>query len=176
MASVRESCRSSNTERTDRSDSSRRNRTEIPEGLNVTEEGKEGAQTPEDIRFDRLVRVYQRSEVIFEEGSVGAEMYIVRSGAVKLVVNKNGRKIVLATLGPGQFFGEMAIVDSTPRSASAVADEDDTHLLALNQEKFLYLAHQQPAFTLTIIYELSQRIRLLDAIIAGEKRMAEEPR
>jgi CRP/FNR family transcriptional regulator, cyclic AMP receptor protein len=128
----------------------------------------------EDNCFERYKRVYRKSQIIFEEGSAGTEMYIISSGTVKLVVNRNGREIALATLGPGQFFGEMAIVDATPRSASAVADRDGTCLLALNQDKFLYLAHQQPAFTLTIIYELCQRIRSLDAMIAGEKHQITE--
>jgi CRP-like cAMP-binding protein len=107
----------------------------------------------------RLLRVYGESQVIFEEGSIGAEMYIVHSGRVKVLRREADLEVVLATLGPGEFFGEMALVDDSPRSATAVAAENDTALLALDKERFLFLVSHQPTFALTIMHILCQRLR-----------------
>jgi CRP/FNR family cyclic AMP-dependent transcriptional regulator len=106
-----------------------------------------------------FIRIYQKSEVIFEENAIGDEMYVVCSGKVRLSTTAPGREVVLGTLGPGELFGEMALVDSNPRSATAIAVEDNTRLAALNQQRFLYLVGQQPAFALTIMHALCLRIR-----------------
>lgn len=109
--------------------------------------------------YRKFIKSYRKSEVIFEEDSPGHEMYVIHSGRVTLSTRKMGRDISLATLGPGEFFGEMALVDSSNRTATAIAAEDDTRLITLDQDKFLYLVGQQPAFALTIMHELCRRIR-----------------
>jgi CRP/FNR family cyclic AMP-dependent transcriptional regulator len=109
--------------------------------------------------FTKFLRTYRNSEVIFKENTLGSEMYIIHSGRVKLTTTAPGHEVVLATLGPSQFFGEMSLCDSEPRTATATADEDDTRLIAVDHDKFLYLVSQQPAFALTIMHGLCQRIR-----------------
>ena len=106
-----------------------------------------------------LIRRYGKDEIIFEENSVGDEMFVVHSGRVRLVTKAPGTDLMLGMLGPGAFFGEMALVDDAPRSATATAAEDNTKLLVLNQSRFLYLVSQQPPFALTIMQGLCQRIR-----------------
>jgi CRP/FNR family cyclic AMP-dependent transcriptional regulator len=86
-------------------------------------------------------------------------MYVVHSGKVKLTTKAPGNEVALAVLGPGEFFGEMAICDAAPRTATATVAEDDTRLVVLDREKFLYLVSQQPVFALTIMHALCQRIR-----------------
>ena len=86
-------------------------------------------------------------------------MYIICSGKVKLTTKKEGRELLLDTLGPREFFGEMALVDAAPRSATAIAEEDDTQLVVLNQKSFLYLVSQQPPFALYIMQGLCRRLK-----------------
>jgi len=107
----------------------------------------------------KFIRVYQDSEVVFDENSLGNEMYVISSGKVRLSTAAGGREVVLATLGPGEFFGEMALVDAVPRSAAAIAMEDNTKLVVLDQAKFLYLVGQHPPFALVIMRVLCERIR-----------------
>ncbi len=78
---------------------------------------------------------------------------------MKLVKESTGPEIPVATVEPGEFFGEMALVDNAPRSVSAIAGADQTRLLALNLDKFLFLVSHQPAFALTVMHVLCQRIR-----------------
>lgn len=117
--------------------------------------------------FKKFIKVYHKSDVIFEENSQGNEMYVIHSGRVKLSTTAPGREAVLATLGPGEFFGEMALVDAAPRSATATAEEDNTQLIVLDQDKFLYLVTQQPVFALTIMHTLCQRIRERNILYTG---------
>jgi CRP-like cAMP-binding protein len=109
--------------------------------------------------FTKFLRTYRKSEVIFEENTLGSEMYIIHSGKVKLTTTAPGHEVTLVVLGPGEFFGEMALCDSEPRTATAIADNNNTRLIALDHDKFLYLVSQQPAFALTIMHGLCQRIR-----------------
>jgi len=107
----------------------------------------------------QFIKVYKKSEVIFEENSLGNDMYAIHPGKVKLSTKAPGSELVLGILGSGEFFGEMALVDDAPRSATAIAEEDNTKLVVLDQSRFLYLVSQQPPFALTIMHGLCQRIR-----------------
>ena len=121
--------------------------------------------------FKKFLRTYGASEIIFEEGSPGAEMFIVYSGRVQLTTNAPGHEVVLGEVGSGDFFGEMSLVDLSPRTATAKAVEDNTQLVAIDQAKFLYMVGQQPAFALTIMHALCRRIRerwaLYDGLLKG---------
>jgi len=121
--------------------------------------------------FKKFLRTYGASEIIFEEGSAGAEMFIVYSGRVQLTTHAPGHEVVLGEVGSGDFFGEMSLVDLSARTATAKAVEDDTRLVAIDQAKFLYMVGQQPAFALTIMHALCRRIRerwaLYDGLLNG---------
>ena len=108
---------------------------------------------------DRFLRAFGNGDVIFEEGSVGKRMYVVVSGSVRIEKKTGGEAAVVATLGKGELFGEMALVDSLPRSASAVAAGDDTSVVEIDHAQFAYLVGQQPAFALIILKALSLRLR-----------------
>jgi CRP/FNR family cyclic AMP-dependent transcriptional regulator len=107
------------------------------------------------------IKVYQMSDVIFEENSTGDEMYILRSGKVQLVLGYAERGAEVYTIEkPGEFFGEMALIDASPRSATAIAEEDNTKLEVLSRENFLKTIREYPEFALDIMRELSKRVRL----------------
>jgi len=106
---------------------------------------------------------YRKSQVIFEEGSTGSEMYLIHSGRVLLSVRHHEtRQTPLVILKPGDFFGEMALVDDSPRSTTASAVEDDTELIVIDRPRFLFMVRQQPEFALSLMHTLCQRLRDMD--------------
>lgn len=114
----------------------------------------------EGISYDKFIRTYSKGEVVFKQDSSGNEMFIVSSGKVKLLSeSKTGRRTVLATLKAGEHFGEMSLVDGSPRSATAIAAQENTKLIVLDKPKFLYLVSQQPEFAFAMMETLCQRIR-----------------
>ena len=106
-------------------------------------------------------KTYQKSEIIFKENSCGREMYILRSGKVKIVLQDEKGEAEVTTLEqPGEFFGEMALIDGSPRSATAIADDHNTELEVLDRDDFLEMIKEHPEFALNIMHELSNRVRL----------------
>jgi CRP/FNR family cyclic AMP-dependent transcriptional regulator len=112
---------------------------------------------------------YRKSEVIFKEGSIGSEMYLIYSGRVLLSVKQNEtQEVPLAVFNPGDFFGEMALVDDSPRSATASAVEDDTELIVMDRARFLFMVRQQPEFALSLMHTLCRRLRDMDKRLPTE--------
>jgi CRP/FNR family cyclic AMP-dependent transcriptional regulator len=106
---------------------------------------------------------YGKSEVIFEEGSTGSEMYLIHSGKVLLSVKHDRtQQVPLVVLNPGDFFGEMALVDDSPRSTTASAVEEGTELIVIDRARFLFMVRQQPEFALSLMHTLCQRLRDMD--------------
>lgn len=119
-------------------------------------------------------RSYRAGAVIFAAGTPGYGFYVVQSGRVQLtaVVGDNQPR-VLATVGPGDFFGEMAVLDDAPRSATALA-EIDTVVLFLGRDALLHLLDARPRLALDLIREFSRRMRALnqkyvDEILQSER-------
>jgi CRP/FNR family cyclic AMP-dependent transcriptional regulator len=123
---------------------------------------------------DKFLKSFGNGEVIFEEGSVGKHMYVVVSGRVDIRRKTGDGDTVVATLGKGDLFGEMALVDSLPRSASAVAAGDDTSAVEIDHAQFAYLVGQQPAFALIILKALSLRLRNQMEINRGHAGLSKE--
>jgi CRP-like cAMP-binding protein len=92
--------------------------------------------------------------VIFEAGDEGTEMFGVIEGSVELRV-PGGR---VFSVGPDDCFGEMAIVDHSPRSASAIALVDTT-LAVIDRRRFLFLVGETPNFALQVMSSLAERLR-----------------
>jgi glyoxylase-like metal-dependent hydrolase (beta-lactamase superfamily II) len=106
-----------------------------------------------------ITRTYDASSIIFTERSEGSEFYIVLSGAVSIEKQTDGRPHQLAIMRTGDFFGEMAIIDRKPRSATAISIEHDTTLMAIDAARFIYLVSQQPGFAMLVMEALSRRQR-----------------
>ena len=103
-----------------------------------------------------LTRTYQDNVMIFCEHEPGNELYIIQSGKVKItkIVDE---EVLLAVLNPGDIFGEMALLDNKPRSASAITF-GDAILLVINKENFEGMVHAKPQMATKLIQLLSERI------------------
>jgi CRP/FNR family transcriptional regulator, cyclic AMP receptor protein len=92
--------------------------------------------------------------VVFEAGEPGHEMFGIVEGEIQIRTADQ----VIATLGADDTFGEMALVDSSPRSASAVATKD-TVLAVIDQHRFLFLVQETPMFALSVMSAMADRLR-----------------
>ena len=119
------------------------------------------------------VRRFRAGETIFSAGDAGDGFYLVETGRVQIsaVVGKRESR-VLASIGAGDYFGEMAVLDDAPRSATASAD-GDTEVLFLGREEFLAVLERRPQFALSLIREFSSRMRALNQKYADEILQAE---
>jgi CRP-like cAMP-binding protein len=108
--------------------------------------------------IDDRPRTFQEGDVIFEEGSPGKEMYIVRTGTVLL---RRGDR-TLEEVGPGGVIGEMALIDSSPRSARAVAGVDCS-VTIMNEYTLLELVKKVPGLSLEIMRIMAGRLRRVTA-------------
>jgi CRP/FNR family transcriptional regulator, cyclic AMP receptor protein len=110
--------------------------------------------------IEKCIREFGVNDVIFEEGSTGRELFVVLDGQVEIAKVSGASKTVIVTLGKGEFFGEMAVIDGSSRSATAIAASPNTRVMRINHARFVYLVSQQPAFALMIMDALSKRLRL----------------
>jgi CRP-like cAMP-binding protein len=112
---------------------------------------------------NRLVeRRFNSGQVIFHMGDPAGLLYIITNGKVKIAYASNdGQEAVLAILGAGDFFGELALLDDSPRSASAESLEL-TQTLTLHRDEFLGFIDSNPAFARQVLNVLARRIRHLN--------------
>jgi CRP/FNR family transcriptional regulator, cyclic AMP receptor protein len=111
-------------------------------------------------------RRFKRGEVIFHEGDPGDSLSIVSKGSVKILVTPEdgAEPAILTTIGPGGFFGELALLDGSPRSATAVA-VGATENFILRRDSFDKLVDEQPAIRHALLAALAHEIRRLTAQI-----------
>ncbi|MCC8975813.1 Crp/Fnr family transcriptional regulator [Bradyrhizobium brasilense] len=102
----------------------------------------------------RLVRA---GGIIFREGEQANELFVIKSGYVRIQV---GNK-TMADLAPDTIFGEMALIDNEPRSATATA-LTDVELVPVSEKQFLFLVSQTPHFALKVMRTLAQRLRTMN--------------
>ena len=102
-------------------------------------------------------RVCEAGEAIFQAYDMGAEMYVVLEGEVELTID--GR--VLETVGPGEPFGEMALIDQEPRTATAIA-KTPCKLAVIPEKRFLFMVAQTPHFALLIMKVMADRLRKMN--------------
>jgi CRP/FNR family transcriptional regulator, cyclic AMP receptor protein len=119
-------------------------------------------------------RRYARGEAIFLEGDPGTSLCIVQSGRVKIgFTSAEGRSFVLDLFGPGDFFGELALLSGEPRSADAAAVEP-TELLLLHRDEFLRALEEQPHLAIELLAVLAHRLRR-DARIVQDATFLDVP-
>ena len=107
-----------------------------------------------------MTKSYKKGDVIVKEGEPGKEMFIIQSGSVDVIRENGDKKIIFNSLERGDFFGEMALLEQAPRSATVIARED-TRLMVLNIGNFLIKIRRDPTFAFNIMQKMSKRIRIL---------------
>ncbi|MHB8612293.1 MAG: cyclic nucleotide-binding domain-containing protein [Candidatus Dormibacteraceae bacterium] len=113
--------------------------------------------------IDRLMvtRHYVKGESIFRKGDVGAELYVVLEGEVRIHLDHDGHEVTVARHGPSKVVGEMSVFDDQPRSASAEATEDTT-VRVLRRDRMQAIVHEHPEVLLEFVKNLSQRLRVMN--------------
>ncbi|MCF0241426.1 MAG: Crp/Fnr family transcriptional regulator [Treponema sp.] len=104
-----------------------------------------------------LTRAYPKDTMIFSEAQSGAEMFIIKDGEVAISKVVDGNEVVLAVLKQGDMFGEMALLEHKPRSASAIA-HSDCHLMVVNRSNFDQMVSTQPQLISKLTTTLSERL------------------
>jgi CRP/FNR family transcriptional regulator, cyclic AMP receptor protein len=101
------------------------------------------------------VREYKAGQIIFKEGEPATEFFVIQSGQVDIQFGNR----LLGTLGDHDIFGEMALIDAAPRSATAVA-KTDVKIVPVGEKQFLFLVGRTPHFALNVMRTLARRLRM----------------
>lgn len=108
-----------------------------------------------------LVRKFAKNTVLVTEGDESSHLYVIRKGTVSAYLNnEDGRQVNLNYMHEGDYFGELSLLDGQPRSAS-VMTISDCEILMVPRASLLELMHQHPEFALSLLCELTRRIRTL---------------
>ena len=114
------------------------------------------------IRAVASEKTYPKNAVVLTEGEMGDSLYMIQSGKVKVVIgDEEGRELILKILGPGDFFGEMSMIDKQPRSASVTTIEASTFQV-LTHAAFEKCVEQEPRIANMVMQILAQRVREAD--------------
>ncbi len=111
--------------------------------------------------WSRFAHSFPAGHLVFEQGDAGARMYIVSSGQVRIFRQATTEDITLAVLGPGEFFGEMALLEGRPRCASARVEKDAT-LIEVDSPHFVEMVRNNAEIAVRLMRKLSGRVRELD--------------
>jgi CRP/FNR family cyclic AMP-dependent transcriptional regulator len=98
--------------------------------------------------------IYKPGETIFSQGDKGDQMYVIRSGEVE--IERDGK--IVEKLSSGEVFGEMALIDGSPRAATARA-KTACELAPISEKAFVFMVHETPFFALTVMRTLAARLR-----------------
>jgi CRP-like cAMP-binding protein len=109
-----------------------------------------------------IQKSFKKDSVILFEHETGSALFVIVNGKVKVSrVSDDGKEVILTILGESDFFGEMAILDGLARSANVTAMED-SELFIIQRSDFLDLLHNHPEISITLLQELTQRLRSAD--------------
>jgi CRP/FNR family cyclic AMP-dependent transcriptional regulator len=100
------------------------------------------------------MREFKAGEVIFKEGEAGSEFFVIEHGKVDIQLGNR----LLGTLSDHDIFGEMALIDPAPRSATAIA-KTDVKVVPVGEKQFLFLVSRTPHFALNVMRTLARRLR-----------------
>lgn len=117
------------------------------------------------MRTGELGITYDAGEYVFRRGEVGSRMFLILTGEVEVLVREHGRLASIATYGPGEFVGEEAMVEKGTHSSDGRV-VTKARLLAVDRRHFLRRLNEDPTLTLSILRQLSQRVRTLGRELA----------
>lgn len=107
------------------------------------------------------VRSYPKGAIIVSEGDEGNSLFVIQSGTVKAFLSdENGREVVLSTQGPGEYFGDLALFDDEPRSASVMALEA-CKLMIITKTQLRDAIKEDPEIGFSLLHGLARRVRIL---------------
>ncbi len=118
----------------------------------------------EETLFQRFGKEFSKGTVLFREGEAGREMFVLQSGRIAISKRVRDEEKVLAVLGPGEFFGEMAIISNRPRNATATVSED-AKLLVIDPKTFEGMIRGNAEIAVRMIKKLAERLSEADAQI-----------
>jgi CRP/FNR family cyclic AMP-dependent transcriptional regulator len=117
---------------------------------------KEGEQL-----FWKFGKTFAKGTVLFREGEPGRDMFIIQSGKVQVRKKVGGEERVLAELAPGEFFGEMALLEGLNRSATVEVTED-SRILVIGPDTFQGLLRSNTEIAVKMLKKMASRLRALD--------------
>ena len=117
------------------------------------------------MRTGELGISFDPGDYLFRQGEAGTRMFLILDGEVELLVREQGRTVAIATYGPGDFVGEEALVESGPYSTDGRA-VTTVRMLAVDRRHFLRRLNEDPTLTLSILRQLSRRVRTLGSELA----------
>jgi CRP-like cAMP-binding protein len=124
----------------------------------------EGAELEKIARLG-VRKKYKKGNIVVLEQEMGAALFVIVSGKVKVVRSDvDGREVILSIFGPGEFFGEMSLLDGLTRSATVVAIAK-AELFMIHRREFLELLHEYPKVAISLLAELTMRLRKADTQI-----------
>ena len=126
--------------------------------------------TPEDLdALARRIEVEEHNEgdIVFAQGDQGSALYLIEEGSVEISYGEGRGRVVLSTLFPGQYFGELSLFDGAPRSATARAVKR-SRLMRLDRDDLVDFVNKNPGAALRIIAEMSERLRQTNELMSRQ--------
>lgn len=113
-----------------------------------------------DMLSEQLQRIqYTRNSLIISEGDISDSLYLVNKGEIKIYISdQNGREMQLNTLGPGDYFGELSLLDQEPRSASAIT-LCDSELFVISSRALMACLNKYPCMAIRMLQSLAKSMR-----------------
>lgn len=120
-----------------------------------------------------LGRIYADGEVVVRQGEDGACMYVIQAGEVEIVKEHAAGETILGVLGQGEVFGDMAIIEQKPRSATVRA-RGEVRILTIDRKTFLRHVQTDPTIAFNVLRSMCRRVRRLEGqVVALRSRLAE---
>lgn len=120
------------------------------------------------MKSGELGKEYKNGDIIIKQGETGSCMYVIQSGEVEVLKDKNGTEVQLAIRKEGEFFGEMSLFSQEVRSATVRA-LGDARILSVDRKNLLKSVQKDPSLAFRIIETLSKRVRDLSEEIVVYK-------